>query len=164
MFASTVVTRRILGSKLEGFPCSLIPPLASPLARFLDIVALVSSRMLWPCGFLAGKASSKTCSGDILSCPSKYGFRGEALYSLGRTSLLEIQSRCAGEQAHAKVGHTSYKSVSAVGVCNLQGNMSIPFVHQASTRRFLEKGTKLTVLSKGKRGSLSPHPITALPG
>ncbi|CAN0555871.1 unnamed protein product [Laminaria digitata] len=32
-----------------------------------------------------------------------YGFRGEALYSLGLTSLIEIQSRCAGKEPHAKV-------------------------------------------------------------
>lgn len=35
---------------------------------------------------------------------STYGFRGEALYSLGLTSMLEIQSRCAGKESHAKVG------------------------------------------------------------
>ncbi|CAM9904110.1 unnamed protein product, partial [Ectocarpus sp. 8 AP-2014] len=34
---------------------------------------------------------------------STYGFRGEALYSLALTSLLEIQSRRAGKEPHAKV-------------------------------------------------------------
>lgn len=55
-------------------------------------------------GFLhLGEASSKASTVEDLQHAATYGFRGEALYSLGMTSLLEIQSRCAGKEAHAKV-------------------------------------------------------------
>ncbi len=49
-------------------------------------------------------ATSKASSNEEMQNASTYGFRGEALYSLGLTSMLEIQSRCAGKESHAKVG------------------------------------------------------------
>lgn len=49
-------------------------------------------------------ASSHASSTEEVQHASTYGFRGEALFSLGLTSLLEIQSRCAGEESYAKVG------------------------------------------------------------
>ncbi|CBJ28278.1 MutL protein homolog 3 [Ectocarpus siliculosus] len=49
------------------------------------------------------RASSKANSAVEMQHASTYGFRGEALYSLALTSLLEIQSRCAGKEPHAKV-------------------------------------------------------------
>ena len=57
---------------------------------------LLSRRMINP-------ASSKASSTEEMRQASTYGFRGEALYSLGLTSLLEIQSRCAGKESYAKV-------------------------------------------------------------
>eukprot|EP00752_Nemacystus_decipiens_P004406 g4025.t1 len=49
------------------------------------------------------QASSKASSTEEVQQASTYGSRGEALYSIGLTSLLEIQSRCAGQQSYAKV-------------------------------------------------------------
>eukprot|EP00903_Cladosiphon_okamuranus_P019249 g17698.t2 len=49
------------------------------------------------------QASSKASSTREIQQASTYGFRGEALYSLGLTSLLEIQSRCPGKESYAKV-------------------------------------------------------------
>ncbi|CAB1105355.1 unnamed protein product [Ectocarpus sp. CCAP 1310/34] len=49
------------------------------------------------------RASSKANSAVEMQHASTYGFRGEALYSLALTSLLEIQSRYAGKEPHAKV-------------------------------------------------------------
>lgn len=51
------------------------------------------------------QATSKASSAEEMQRACTYGFRGEALYSLGLTSMLEIQSRCVGEQSHAKVRH-----------------------------------------------------------
>ncbi|CAM9510617.1 unnamed protein product, partial [Hapterophycus canaliculatus] len=49
------------------------------------------------------RATSKASSTEEMQHAPTYGFRGEALHSLGLTSLLEIQSRCAGKEPHAKV-------------------------------------------------------------
>ncbi|CAM9954672.1 unnamed protein product, partial [Discosporangium mesarthrocarpum] len=49
------------------------------------------------------RATSKASTVDDVNQAKTYGFRGEALHSLGLTSLLEIQSRCSGLGSYAKV-------------------------------------------------------------
>lgn len=95
--------------KLDDNPVKLMPlvfqrtggesPVSSGCFRFLPCLPPLLA-------FLRGinPASSKASSTEEIQQASTYGFRGEALYSLGLTSLLEIQSRCPGKESHAKVG------------------------------------------------------------
>ena len=67
------------------------------------LLAVVRCRCLNipPVYYLLAATSKAGCSQEMQpSC--SYGFRGEALLSLGLTSLLEIQSRCEGRDARGK--------------------------------------------------------------